>query len=135
MLSMYESERYLTEAMRAGACGYVLKSAADQDLVAACRTAMRSEAFLHPKGAGASVARYAELAESSDGVRREFFTLREEEVVKLIAEGYTSQQIAGLLVISIKTVESHRANILEKLAVRDRVGLTRYAIRTGLIEP
>jgi DNA-binding NarL/FixJ family response regulator len=135
MLSMYESERYLTEAIRAGARGYVLKSAADQDLVSACRTAMRSEAFLYPKGAGPSLARYAGAADVRDTPPWDLLTPREEEVVKLIAEGHTSQQIADLLVISIKTVESHRANIFEKLAVRDRVGLTRFAIRSGLIEP
>jgi DNA-binding NarL/FixJ family response regulator len=90
MLSMHDNERYLREALKAGACGYVVKAVADRDLV---------------------------------------------EVLKLIAEGYSGRQIAQTLVISEKTVERHRANILEKLDVRGRVELTRYAIRRGLVEP
>jgi DNA-binding NarL/FixJ family response regulator len=129
LLSMYESEQYMLEAARAGASGYLLKSAADRDLVEACRAAMRGEPFLRPPaGAGPGP---VQLPDDGRGV----LTPREEEVVKLIAEGCTSRQIADLLVISIKTVESHRANVLEKLGMRDRVELTRYAIRAGLIEP
>jgi DNA-binding NarL/FixJ family response regulator len=137
MLSMYESEHYLAEALRAGACGYVLKSAADQDLVSACRAAMRGDAFLYPSGGAESnlARRYVELAETNDRPPRGELTPREQEVVRLIAEGYTNQQIADLLFISIKTVQSHRENVLQKLSIRDRVGLTRYAIRSGLIEP
>jgi DNA-binding NarL/FixJ family response regulator len=135
MLSMYESEQYLFEALRAGAAGYVLKSAADEDLVEACRAAMRGEPFLYPRDAPALVREY--LADATAGRRQPngLLTARETEIVKLIAEGYTSHQIADLLVIAPKTVESHRANILQKLAMRDRVELTRYAIRSGLVEP
>jgi len=135
MLSMHESEQYLLEGLKAGASGYVLKSAADQDLVEACRAVMRGEPFLYPNDVPALVREFIEEARYGDGTRHGMLTPREEEIVKLIAEGYTSRQIASLLVIAPKTVESHRANILQKLAMRDRVELTRYAIRSGLIEP
>jgi DNA-binding NarL/FixJ family response regulator len=135
VLSMHDNEQYLYEALKAGASGYVLKSAAHKDLVEACRAAMRGEPFLYPGAVTALIKDF--LAHAHDGVRaRENpLTPREEEVTKLIAEGHTSKEIAGLLVLSEKTVERHRANILEKLGLRDRVDLTRYAIRRGLIDP
>ncbi len=135
MLSMYESEQYLFEALRAGAAGYVLKSAADQDLVEACRAVMRGEPFLYPRDVPALVREHLDATTAGGRLPNALLTARETEIVKLIAEGYTSQQIADLLVIAPKTVESHRANILQKLAMRDRVELTRYAIRAGLVEP
>jgi DNA-binding NarL/FixJ family response regulator len=135
MLSMYESDQYLLEGLKVGASGYVLKSAADQDLVQACRAVMRGEPFLYPSDIPALVREYLEERGAGAPAPRGVLTPREEEVVKLIAEGYTSRQIASLLVIAPKTVESHRANILQKLAMRDRVELTRYAIRSGLVEP
>ena len=135
MLSMYESEQYLFEALDAGAAGYVLKSAADQDLVDACRAAVRGEPFLYPKEVPALARRHLEEAKAGAARARDILTPRETEILKLIAEGYTSHQIASILVIAPKTVESHRANILQKLAMRDRVELTRYAIRVGLVEP
>jgi DNA-binding NarL/FixJ family response regulator len=133
MLSMYDNEQFLFEALRAGASGYVLKSGADRDIVAACRAAIRGESFLYPSAVGALVREF--LAKGDEAGRDEVLTPRELEVVKLIAEGHTTKQIADLLVIAVKTVERHRANILEKLGMRDRVDLTRYAIRHGLIEP
>jgi DNA-binding NarL/FixJ family response regulator len=133
ILSMYDNEQFLFEALRAGACGYVLKSGADTDIVDACRAAMRGEPFLYPDAVRALV---REVIESSaDRGEFEPLTPRELEVVKLIAEGNTSKEIAETLFLSVKTVERHRANILEKLGLRDRVELTRYAIRRGLIEP
>jgi DNA-binding NarL/FixJ family response regulator len=135
MLSMYESEQYLFEALKAGASGYVLKSAADRDLVDACRATMRGEPFLYPRAITALVRSHLEDAQRGRPLPDGLLTPREQEVIKLIAEGYSSQQIADLLVISIKTVESHRAHILDKLSLRDRVGLTRYAIRAGLVQP
>jgi DNA-binding NarL/FixJ family response regulator len=131
MLSMYDSEQYFFEALKAGASGYVLKSAADRDLVEACRAAMRGESFLYPSAMASLVGEFIERGRES----YEPLTPRESEIVKLIAEGYSSKEIAQALVISLKTVESHRANILQKLGMRDRVELTRYAIRRGLIEP
>jgi DNA-binding NarL/FixJ family response regulator len=135
MLSMHENERYLYEALKAGASGYVLKTVADRDLVEACRAAMRGERFLYPGAMTPLIADFLHRARQDLPVREDPLTPREQEVVKLVAEGYTNKQIADALVISEKTVERHRANILEKLGMRDRVELTRYAIRQGLIEP
>jgi DNA-binding NarL/FixJ family response regulator len=135
MLSMHDNEQYLFEAIRVGASGYVLKSAVDRDLVEACRAAMRGEPFLYPGGVRALMRDYIERARSGETVDGEMLTPREEEVVKLVAEAHTNDEIAEMLVISKKTVERHRANILEKLGMRDRVELTRYAIRRGLVQP
>ena len=130
MLTMHDSEAYLFEALRAGATGFVLKSAVDRDLVEACRAVLRGESWVHPGGVSALIRSHR----SRDGLG-EPLTARETEVVKLIAEGSTTKEIAETLVISPKTVERHRANILEKLELRDRVDLTRWAIRRGLVEP
>ncbi len=135
MLSMHDNEQYLFEAIRVGASGYVLKSAVDRDLVEACRAAMRGEPFLYPGGVRALMREYLERSRAGEAMHGELLTPREEEIVKLVAEAHTNEEIAELLVISKKTVERHRANILEKLGMRDRVELTRYAIRRGLVEP
>jgi DNA-binding NarL/FixJ family response regulator len=136
VLSMHENEQFVFEALRAGASGYVVKTAADRDLVAACRAAMRGEAFLYQGAVIALVRDYLERARRGEiGESDELLTAREVEVVKLVAEGRTSDEIAELLVISRRTVDHHRANILEKLELRDRVDVTRYAIRRGLIAP
>jgi DNA-binding NarL/FixJ family response regulator len=132
MLSMYDSEQYLFESLRAGASGYVLKSGADEDIVSAARATMRGESFLYPSAVNTLVRDYLERGADE---QPEVLTPRELEVLKLIAEAHTSREIAEELVISVKTVERHRANILEKLGLRDRVELTRYAIRRGLIQP
>jgi DNA-binding NarL/FixJ family response regulator len=133
ILSMHDNEQYFFEALKAGAAGYVLKSSADRDLVEACRAAVRGEPFLY-HGAVTALIRDFLAREDTNG-RLEPLTPRELEVVKLIAEAHSTKQIAELLVISPKTVERHRANVLAKLGLRDRVELTRYAIRRGLIEP
>jgi DNA-binding NarL/FixJ family response regulator len=135
MLSMYDNEQYFFEALRAGASGYVLKSVADQDLVSACRGAVRGEPFIYPDALTTLMREYLSRAARGGSVPESVLTAREAEVVKLIAEGCSSRQIAALLVISTKTVERHRSNILQKLDMRDRTQLTRYAIRTGLLEP
>jgi len=136
VLSMHENEQFVFEALRAGASGYVLKTAADRDLVEACRAAMRGEAFLYQGAVIALVRDYLERATRGEvEERNELLTARELEVVKLVAEGRTSDEIADLLVISRRTVDHHRANILDKLELRDRVDVTRYAIRRGLIAP
>jgi DNA-binding NarL/FixJ family response regulator len=133
MLSMYDNERFLFEALRAGASGYVLKSGADDEIVEACRAAMRGESFLYPSAVNTLVRDF--LARPEQESDYDPLTPRELEVLKLIAEGKTSKEIAQTLVLSIKTVERHRADILRRLGMRDRVDLTRYAIRRGLIEP
>jgi DNA-binding NarL/FixJ family response regulator len=135
MLSMHDNEQYLFEAIRAGASGYVLKSAVDRDLVEACRAAMRGEPFLYPGAVRALMREYLERARAGEALHTELLTPREEEVVKLVAEAHTNEEIGEMLFISKKTVERHRANILEKLGMRDRVELTRYAIRRGLVQP
>lgn len=134
LLSMYDKEQYLFAALDAGASGYVLKRAAHHDIVEACRAALRDEPFIYPVTMSALVRRYLERAATGENVLGGALTPRETEVVKLIAEGHSSQEIAETLVLSLKTVERHRANILEKLGMRDRVEVTRYAIREGLIE-
>jgi DNA-binding NarL/FixJ family response regulator len=134
MLSMYDNEQFLFESLRAGASGYVLKSGADQHIVEACRAAMRGESFLYPSAVNVLVRDFLSRA-AGDAEGADVLTPRELEIVKLIAEGHSSREIADLLVISVKTVDRHRANILEKLGMRDRVELTRYAIRRRLIEP
>jgi DNA-binding NarL/FixJ family response regulator len=131
MLSMHDDEHYLYEALTAGASGYVLKREADQDLVGAIRAVGRGEAFLTNAAERTIIRQWM-----ADGGRGPVIPLtpREEEVVKLIAEAYTNAQIALTLHVSEKTVESHRANVLRKLGMRDRVELVRYAIRRGLVE-
>jgi DNA-binding NarL/FixJ family response regulator len=135
MLSMHDGEQYLFSALEVGAAGYVLKTAADRDLVDAVRAAMRGEPFLYPGAVRALVRDHLERARRGEEIPQDPLTPREQEIVKLIAEAHTNEEIAEQLVISKKTVERHRANILEKLGMRDRVELTRYAIRRGLIEP
>jgi DNA-binding NarL/FixJ family response regulator len=135
MLSMHDNEQYFFESLKVGACGYVLKSVADEDLVAACRAALRGEAFVYPGAMGALVRDYLDRLRRGERVPQTVLTGREDEVLKLIAEGSSTKEIAHALTISPKTVERHRANILAKLGMRDRTQLTRYAIRAGLIEP
>ncbi len=134
MLSMHDSEQFLFEALKAGASGYVLKSGADTDIVDAVRAAMRGDSYLYPSAVATLVRDYVERGGRGEE-RFDVLTPRELEVLKLIAEAYTSKQIADALFISIKTVDRHRQNILDKLGMRDRVELTRYAIRRGLIQP
>jgi DNA-binding NarL/FixJ family response regulator len=134
ILSMHDNEQFLFEALKAGASGYVLKSGADRDIVDAARAAMRGESFLYPGAVSALVRDYLDRR-GDEAKGFDPLTPRELEILKLIAEAYTSKEIAETLFISVKTVERHRANILEKLGMRDRVELTRYAIRRGLIQP
>ncbi len=134
MLSMYDNEQYFFEALKAGASGYVLKSVADRDLVEACRAAMRGEPFLYAGAVTALIRDYLQRNRQGERIPNSILTPREEEIVKLIAEGHSSKEIAETLVISAKTVDRHRANILQKLGMRDRLDLTRYAIRAGLVE-
>ncbi|MDG4859901.1 response regulator transcription factor [Streptomyces sp. T-3] len=135
MLTMYDNEQYFFEALKVGASGYVPKSVADRDLVAACRAAMRGEPFLYPGTMTALLRNYLERTRKGEPLPERAVTDREEQILKLVAEGHTSKEIADMLFISVKTVERHRANILQKLGLRDRLELTRYAIRTGLVEP
>lgn len=131
VLSMHDNERFVLEAIREGASGYVLKSSVDRDLLDACRAAVRGEAFLHPAATKSVI---AALRGASGTEHEPLLSPRELEVLKLIAEGHSTREIAEMLVISTKTVEGHRARLAEKLGTSDRVALARYAIRTGLVE-
>ena len=135
ILSMHDNEEFLFEALRSGASGYVLKSAAEHDLVTACHAALRGEPFLYPNALRALIRDHLERTRRGETGLSGPLTPRETEVVKLIAEGHTSREIGELLNISDKTVERHRASVLEKLGLRDRVALTLYAVRRGLVEP
>jgi DNA-binding NarL/FixJ family response regulator len=135
MLSMHDDERYFFEALKAGASGYVLKTAANRDLIEACRATMRGEPFLYPAAVTALIRDYLDRAGRGEAAPDDPLSPREVDVIKLIAEGHTSEEIADLLYISRKTVDRHRANILEKLGMRNRVELARYAIRRGLVQP
>jgi DNA-binding NarL/FixJ family response regulator len=132
ILSMHDDDRYLFEALKAGAGGYVLKKEADQFLVDAVRAVVGGEPFLTGAAQRSLVREW--IADDSSGPT-EPLTPREQEVLKLIAEAHTNREIAQVLHLSEKTVESHRGNLLRKLGMRDRVELVRYAIRRGLIEP
>ena len=131
MLSMHDQEAYCFEALKAGASGYVLKTVADRELVEACRSAMRGEPFLTPPTIRALLRSYLD----DPGRHARTLSDREEEVTKLVAESHTSEEIGRILSISPRTVERHRENILAKLGMRDRLELTRWAIRHGLVEP
>ncbi len=134
-LTMHEEDSYVFELLRVGAAGYVLKRAAAEDLVSGVRAAHRGEAFLYPSVAKRVVEDFLQRATAQEKEQAlDGLTEREREVLTLIAEGLTNQAIASRLFISIKTVQTHRAHILEKLNLHDRTELVRYAIRKGLIK-
>lgn len=135
VLSMYDREEYVAEAIAAGASGYVLKREVDEAVVAAIRAALGGAPFVHPPSMAAVVERCLRRGRDGGAGGASLLTPREQEVAKLIAEGLSSQQIATVLTISVKTVDHHRTNILQKLGASDRVDITRYAIRAGLVEP
>lgn len=135
MLSMYDNEQYFFEALKAGAAGYVLKSVADRDLVEACRAVRRGEPFVYAGVVTTLIKDYLHRNRNGQRIPDSILTPREEEIIKLIAEGHSARDIAETLVISAKTVDRHRANIMQKLGMHDRLDLTRYAIRAGLAQP
>jgi DNA-binding NarL/FixJ family response regulator len=131
VLSMHDDQRYVFDALKAGASGYVLKREVDQSLLDAIRAVHRGEAFLTNAVERSLIREW--MSDSASGPE-EPLSPREQEVLKLIAEAHTNKSIAETLHLAEKTVESHRANILRKLGMRDRVELVRYAVRRGLIE-
>jgi DNA-binding NarL/FixJ family response regulator len=149
ILSMYDSEEYVLPILKAGASGYVLKRAAAQELVSALKAVVSGQVILHPDiartvmenigpGGGAAAPSTAATAQAArpDGAQYpqlEQLTDREREVLTLIARGLTNQQIGEKLFISIKTVQAHRANLMEKLDLHDAVELTKFAIKSGLV--
>ena len=133
-LTMYEDDQYFFEMLRAGASGYVPKRAAPDELVSAIRAAGRGEVFLYPSLAGRLVRDYLQRGPAGEGdAPNDELTPREQEVLTLIAEGYSNNEIADRLVISAKTVDRHRENIMRKLNLHNRVDLVKYALRKGLI--
>jgi len=135
-LTMHDDDTYVFQLLKAGGSGYVLKRAAATDLVQAVHAVRRGEAFLYPAVAKAVVADYLKRLESGEGRERyDGLTEREREILTLVAEGATNQEICKKLYISVKTVQTHRTHIMDKLNLHDRTMLVRYAIRKGLIEP
>jgi DNA-binding NarL/FixJ family response regulator len=133
ILSMHSGEEYVLQALRAGAVGYLLKDAATGELELALRTVIRGESWLSPSVSRQVVEGYGQRS-SSDAVP-EVLTTRQREVLRLVAGGKSTKEIAFFLNLSVKTVETHRAQIMERLGIREVAGLVRYALRTGLIPP
>ncbi|MBV9171382.1 MAG: response regulator transcription factor [Chloroflexi bacterium] len=138
VLSVHDSEAYVVQALRAGAAGYVLKRNAATELAAAIRAAHEGQAYLHPSIARRVIDDYLSRmrsAEDSLAEPHERLTPREREVLQLAAEGHSTRAIAGLLCLSTKTVEHHRASVMTKLGLHGQTELVKYAIRAGLVEP
>ena len=130
VLTQHSNREYILSAIKAGAAGYVPKRALGSELVSAIRTIYRGESFLYPSVAAVLIEDYRQKA---DVEPYDLLTAREREVLKLIAEGYTSKEIANLLFISSKTVIGHRSKIMEKLDLHNRTELIKYAVRKGLV--
>jgi DNA-binding NarL/FixJ family response regulator len=136
VLTMHDNEEYLFQVLQAGASGYVLKKAADSDLVNAIHVVNRGDCFLYPSAAKMVVEDYLEKLKHGQEPTSSFDTLtdREREILTLVAEGHTNREIAEALFISVKTVETHKANIMEKLNLHKRAELVRYAIKKGMLQ-
>jgi two-component system response regulator NreC len=133
ILTVHEDDALLREAIKAGAAGYIIKHAAEDELISAIRSVNRGEIYVHPKMIRSLVMPEKKVEEQKEEYT-EMLTMREEEVLKLIVQGYTNRQIADELTISVRTVEGHRANLTEKLGIRSRVELLRYARGHGLVK-
>jgi DNA-binding NarL/FixJ family response regulator len=134
ILSMHASEAYVAQALRAGVAGYLLKDAADDELPTAIKVVSRGEVYLSPRISTQVVERYVQSASAAPDPLAGL-TTRQREILQLVAEGKSSKEIALLLELSVKTVESHRGQIMERLDVHDLTGLVRFAIRVGLVSP
>lgn len=134
ILTVHESEEYVAQLLAAGADGYIIKRAAGDELVSAIRAVNQGEAFLYPSVARVVIEDYVRRLKQGEGLGvQDVLTDREREVLQLIAEGYTNREIADLLHVSIKTVQSHRSKIMNKLDLHDRGELIKYAIQQGII--
>ncbi|WP_017754200.1 response regulator transcription factor [Calidifontibacillus oryziterrae] len=135
VLTMHDDKEYIFRVLQAGASGYILKSAEDMDLINAIRTVQRGEAYLYPKAQKLLIEDYMNRI-SQDGSDDVFNLLstREQEVLEYIAKGYTNKEIADMLYLSVKTIESHKSKIMEKLQLRTRPELVRYALKQGLLD-
>jgi two-component system response regulator NreC len=134
ILTMYENEEYIRQVLAHGAMGYILKDAAARDLLGAIRAVQRGEAILSPAVTRLVIEDYLRWGDLQAEHLTNGLSPREQEVLQLIAEGYSNKQIAEILCISIKTVQAHRAHIMEKLGLHDRGELIKYAIRKKIIE-
>jgi two-component system response regulator NreC len=135
MLTMHENDEYVFQALRAGASGYLLKEAADTDLIRALHVVYSGQFYLSPIAQSVMVGDYLQRVRS--GEEKDSYsslTEREREILKLVAEGYTNNQIAERLVISPKTVDTHRTHVMDKLNLHSRAELVKYAMRRGLLE-
>ena len=137
MLSMHKNEEYVSQALRVGAAGYLLKDAATTELELAVQAVARGETYLSPAVSKHVVDRYLQRVNNTTERASEptRLTVRQREILQLIAEGHTTKQIAGLLHLSTKTVETHRSQLMDRLGIRHIAGLVRYAVRTGLVAP
>lgn len=135
-MTVHDNDEYLFQAFEAGAVGYILKQAADSDLLNAIQVIARGEYFLYPSVTKTIVQNYLERAASGavHGVDYDPLTEREREILKLLAEGYNCREIAETLFISVKTVETHKSNIMGKLHLHKRPELVRYAIQKGILQ-
>lgn len=131
ILSQHDDKEYILSAIRSGSAGYLPKRALGSDLVSAIRAVNRGDSFLYPSAATELIKDYRSQAQNGDAYSQ--LTAREREVLKLIAEGYTSREISEKLFISLKTVMGHRTNLMEKLNLHNRTDLIKYAMRKGIV--
>ena len=130
VLTQYDSREYILSAIRAGAIGYLPKRALGSDLVSAIRIVYQGDSFLYPSAAAALIEDYVRQVKEENDDR---LSGREREILKLVAEGHTSREIADMLLLSVKTVQNRRARLMERLNIHDSSELIRYAIREGLV--
>lgn len=135
VLTMHEDEGYLFRVLQAGASGYILKSALDMDLLTAIRTVSRGEAYLYPSATKWLIQEFLQRVQRGEDTESfHILSEREQEILTLIAKGYSNKEIAEKLVVSVKTVETHKAKIMEKLHLKTRPELVRYALKKGLLQ-
>ncbi|MGZ4164238.1 MAG: response regulator [Tumebacillaceae bacterium] len=135
VLTMHDDEEYLFRVLQAGASGYILKSAPDQDLLTAIRTVKSGAAYLHPSATKSLIQEFLQRVHKGEDVEQfQVLTNREQEILTLIAKGYSNKEIAENLIVSVKTIESHKAKIMEKLHMKSRHELVSYAIKKGLLD-
>ncbi|GIM47900.1 DNA-binding response regulator [Collibacillus ludicampi] len=134
ILTMHEDEEYLFRVLQAGASGYILKSALDMDLIAAIRTVYQGAAYLYPSATKALIQEFLQRVQKGEDMEHyHVLSDREQEILSLVAQGYSNKEIAEKLIVSVKTVETHKAKIMEKLHLKTRPELVRYALRKGLL--
>jgi len=135
VLTMHDDEEYLFRVLQAGAAGYILKSAPDLDLITAIRSVQKGMAYLYPSATKSLIEEFLQMVKNGEEqAKYEILTDREKEVLVLVAKGFSNKEIAEQLTVSVKTVESHKAHIMEKLHLRTRPDLVRYVIKKGWLD-